>query len=74
MAEMATGLDTRGDKQRTLKLLKPFVCRNCHALFGVTDGDALRLGGAFIVGRAVLKCACCGAIRVWRPLKEKESR
>jgi hypothetical protein len=71
MAEAATEVDTRRDKQRTLIMLKPFICLKCGVHLGMTDGKSLMMGAGSVLGTVAVKCSGCGGVRVWRPLKGK---
>ncbi len=65
----------RGVNQaRVMRLLKPFVCRKCGSCLGITDGKSLEMGTGSLLGVAAIKCGGCGAIRVWRPMKEGAGR
>jgi hypothetical protein len=71
MAETIAETVTRCDKRRAVMLLKPFVCLKCGVHLGMTNGKGLQSGAAIILGTVAIKCGGCGAIRVWRPVKER---
>lgn len=73
MAERTAKTPATCDKRRGEVTLinKPFICRECRTMLGFTDGSSLSLGTVILEKIVTLKCAGCGAVRVWRPVGKK---